>query len=523
MSDQAASQDAPRGFYETAAADPRRIAIHCEGEVITFGALLSRVNRWSHLMQLLSLERGDGVCIVLPNSPALVEVQLAGEQIGLYVTPVNWHLTVPEIAYIVSDSGASLVVTTDDLADVVEDAARQAGIDSSRVFTYRATGPRRDVNDALAQMPAHAPATRRSGAVQYYSSGTTGRPKGIMRPLPDADPDEMAFLRSIERLRQLRFREGPGTHLVVAPMYHSAPNANALASLHAGSALAISRRFDPVETLALIDRHRVATTFMVPLMFHRLLQLDPGIRAGFDVSSLAVVVHAGAPCPPHVKAAMIDWWGLVIYEYYGTSEYGTATFISPEEWLVKPGSVGRPVPGIDLRLVDDTGAEVPLGEVGEIYVRGGYAYEYRGMIAPSTAPDLDAQGYRTAGDLGWRDGDGYLFIADRRTDLIISGGVNIYPAEIEAAILSCPIVADAVVVPAPDEEWGQRVVAVIALRPGESQDGAAGRISAHLVNQLAGFKRPREIRFVSQLPRTETGKLSRAQIAATLAANSPPA
>ncbi|MEO3780975.1 AMP-binding protein [Micromonospora sp. B11E3] len=508
-----------RGFYEIGRTSPHRTALHADGDVLTYAALLAQVHRWSNLLTTtMALQRGDTIAMVLPNSAQFVTVQLAAEQTGLHLVPINWHLTVAEIAYLLADSGAQLVVTEEPLESVVAAAAENVGLTAGRVLVAGNASQGRPVASLLDAQPVTPPEQRSGGSMHFYSSGTSGRPKGIRRPLPDPhrDPGAIADVRSRQRSAQFGLDIDAGrVHLAVAPLYHPGPNLNALSALHLGQELILTRRFDPRLTLNLIDAHGVTSTFMVPVMFHRLLSLPEPERAEFGGSSLQVVMHAGAPCPAELKQAMIRWWGPVLTEYYGCTEFGMATLITAEEWLRKPGSVGRPAEGISLEVRDDQGHPLPPGHTGTVYVRGGYDFAYTGAAADGDAagPAAADDPYRTAGDLGRLDEDGYLFIVDRRADLIISGGVNIYPAEVEAALATEPSVADVVVVGTPDEEWGQRVVAVVELHPGhEPGEPAVTRLTEHLASRLARFKSPRAYRFVDSVPRTSLGKVNRSQV-----------
>ncbi|QIZ37065.1 AMP-binding protein [Saccharopolyspora sp. ASAGF58] len=511
-----------QGFFEIAARDRDAIALRLGTDSITRGELLDDAHRWSRVFQHdLGLERGDTVALVLPNGPTFIAAQLAAEQVGLYLVLVNWHLTASEAAYLIGDSGARAVVTEASLEPVVIEAARLGSdLAPDRVVVVGGAADGRSAEAMLARHPATEPTSRSAGSVQYYSSGTSGRPKGVRRPLPTSTPDEAADARARQRFAQYDMNaEVAQVHLVVAPLYHPAPNLNALCALHLGQELVITARFDATETLALIDQFRVTSTFMVPVMFHRLLDLDEATRGAFSGRSLQMVTHAGAPCPPEVKRRMIEWWGPIISEYYGCTEFGIATIITSEEALLKPGSAGRAAPGIQVEIRGSDGLRLPTGEPGTIYVSGGFDFTYSGA-----AGDLCVNGassandpFRTAGDVGHLDEDGYLYVGDRRSDLILSGGVNIYPAEVEAALATEPSVADVVVIGLPDQEWGQRVVAVIELKPDAVADeGAATRLREHLADRLARFKTPREFHFVESVGRTSTGKINRSQISALM-------
>jgi len=342
------------------------------------------------------------------------------------------------------------------------------------------------------------------GGPLAYSSGTTGRPKAIVRPLPELGPSEAADASKLFA-RAFHFAPCTGTHLVSAGMHHGGCQSFFMGALHAGQALAIMGRFDPEAALAMIERHRVTTAYMVPTQFVRLLRLPEEVRARYDVSSLEVVVHSAAPCPVEIKRQMMEWWGPVIWETYGGME-GAATIAKPHRWLAKPGTVGRAIKGMTVRILDDAGQELPANELGAVYLQPDEpTFEYK------DDPELTASVTRgrafTLGDVGYLDEDGYLFIADRAKDMIISGGVNIYPAEVEGVLSSHPLVRDAAVIGVPDDEWGEQVKAVVELVDGvDPSDEVAEELIAHCRGHLAGYKCPRTVDF-DQLPRTDGGKL----------------
>jgi long-chain acyl-CoA synthetase len=339
-----------------------------------------------------------------------------------------------------------------------------------------------------------------------YTSGTTGAPKGVRKARPAAVPEVVLRTRLARSTQRYGWPPGPGVHLVVAPLHHAAPNGFAMSALHRGHTVVLMARWRPDEFLELVERHRVTSSHMVPTMFHRLLALPPEVRAAHDVSSLNFVVHAGAPCPVAEKRAMLDWLGPVVHEYYSSTE-GGGTAVRPEEWLAHPGSVGRAWEGAEVRILDDEGMAVPTGTVGGVWMRNGDGFEY--FRDPEKTAGAWRDGFFTAGDLGRLDADGYLYLADRRVDLILSGGVNIYPAEVEQALLTHPAVADAGVIGVPDADWGQRVHAVVELAAGYEPSETLGReILVRAAEELARFKRPRSIAF-GTLPRTDTGKLRR--------------
>lgn len=507
----------PLGFRSVAAADPRRPAIVEPGlRTLTYGELLSRVDQVSHALRAAGLGHEDVVASMLPNRREYHELRLATGQTGLYFTPISHHLTAPEMAYILRDSGARLLVVDASLADVVQAALAEAGgIPPERVVVVDA-GDRipgwagHDYEDWLGRFGTAAPAGLTAGDYLGYTSGTTGRPKAVRKPLtgrpPGLSPTVVGFMG------RLGIRPGREVHLVGSPLYHAAPGTFSTIALGLGHTVVITERPRPAELLALIEEHRVSVLFTVPTVLGRWLRLPETIRTAHDLSSLVSVVHAGAPCPPEVKRACIDWLGPVVAEFYGATE-GSVTAVTAAEWLRKPGTVGHPIPGVQMHVLDEEGAERPPGEVGLVYYRPAVPVSY--LNAPEKTAAASRGDLITTGDLGHVDDDGWLFLADRRTDLILSGGVNIYPAEVEGALAGSPDVADVVVIGVPDDDWGQRVVAVVQLEEGAGDATAAvPRIEAHARRVLAGFKVPREFRLVDQLPRTETGKVQRQRIRA---------
>ncbi|MFB9623103.1 AMP-binding protein [Nonomuraea helvata] len=480
------------GFYAIAAADPgRRALIDSDGTETSYGELLARVNQVSHGLRARGLVAGDVVAGVLPNGIDAIVMITATAQIGLYYVPINWHLTASEVAYILDDCDAKLVVTGPGFA-VPGAETGTAGLAEGQ--------------------PTDAPGERTSGAVMWYTSGTTGFPKGVQRPLSGMVPEQMIpayrwFLGEVVDLRP-----GDDVHLVTSPMYHSAPCAHTQFALHLGHTVVIAPKFDPVTILELIERHRVTNAMMVPTMFHRMLQLPEEVRTKYDVSSLRQVIHTGAACPVSVKQQIMDWWGPVLYEYYGSTESAIAFAVKPQEWLARPGTVGRPVPMFEAKIVDEAGVELPPREPGMIYVKSGMGtFEYH-KDPEKTAASMLGEWY-SPGDIGFMDEDGYLFLCDRRTDLIVSGGVNIYPAEIEAALLEHQAVADVAVIGVPDEEWGHNVVALVQPAEGVTPGPQlTAELLEHCGPRIARFKHPKVIEYRSPLPRTPTGKMSRTKV-----------
>lgn len=502
--------NAAPGVFEIATTDPERIAvIEDGGRAIGFGELVARANRLAHGLRAAGLGAGDCVAAVLSNRIEHFELRLATWQIGTYLTPINHHLAEPEIGYIASNSEARLVVVDPEFAELCGKALVGSGIPAGSRFCTGPAGGWHDYEELLRDQPATAPPDRTSGEVMLYTSGTTGRPKGVRRPLSGA-PTQMSRYH-VDFMARLNIHPGDEVHLVLSPLYHAAPGTFSFVALGFGHTVILAQRPGPERVLDLVHRHRVSTTFTVPTVLHRMLRLPAEVRERYDTSSLRSVVHAGAPCPPEVKRGCIDWFGPVLAEFYGATE-GSATAVRSAEWLAKPGTVGYPLPGAEVRVLDEDGEDLPRGEVGAVYFRSGITgVEY------FKDPDKTAAARRgqliTAGDIGYLDEDGWLFLCDRRTDLILSGGVNVYPAEVEAELLGHPEVADAAVIGVPDPEWGQSVLAVLQPEPG-STAGLAERAQQHCRERLAGFKVPRRVELRDRLPRTDTGKLLRRELRA---------
>ncbi|MEU8519925.1 acyl-CoA synthetase [Streptomyces sp. NBC_01216] len=500
----------PNGFWSQATANPERtVLVTPEGEEWSAGRLHADVNRLVHGLRAAGMGRGDAFAVVLPNGVEFLAAHLAAAQAGFYLVPVNHHLIGPEIAWIVADSGAKVLVSHARFADVATAAADEAGLPATHRYLVGG-GPEhhgdgfRPFTELLAGMPESVPEGRTLGWVMNYTSGTTGRPRGIRRPLPGRPPEDTP-LGGFLGIFGIRPFDG-NVHLVCSPLYHTAVLQFASAALHIGHPLVLMDGWDPEEMLRLIDARACTHTHMVPTQFHRLLSLPQDVRGRYDVSSMRHAIHGAAPCPDHVKRAMIDWWGSCVEEYYAASEGGGA-FATAEDWLKKPGTVGKAWPISELAVFDDEGNRLPPGELGTVYMKmstGGFAYHKdRAKTAKNRIGD-----FFTVGDLGVLDEDGYLFLRDRKIDMIISGGVNIYPAEIEAALLTHPAVADAAAFGIPHADRGEEVKAVVEPADGHAPDDTlAAEILAHCARRLAGYKRPRSVDFIPAMPRDPNGKL----------------
>ncbi|MEU9090988.1 acyl-CoA synthetase [Streptomyces sp. NPDC048428] len=495
----------PNGFWAQATADPDRpVLVAPDGGTWTAGRLHAEANRMVHGLRAAGLEEGDAFAVVLPNGVEFLTAYLAASQAGFYLVPVNHHLVGPEIAWIVSDSGAKVLIAHERFTEAATAAADEAKLPASHRYGVGAADGFRPYAELLENRPVSPPEGRTLGWVMNYTSGTTGRPRGIRRPLPGKLPEE-SYLGGFLGIFGIKPFDG-NVHLVCSPLYHTAVLQFAGAALHIGHPLVLMDKWSPEDMLRAMDTHRCTHTHMVPTQFHRLLALPDEVRQRYDVSAMRHAIHGAAPCPDHVKRAMIDWWGRCVEEYYAASEGGGA-FATADDWLKKPGTVGRAWPISELAVFDDEGNRLGPGELGTVYMKmstGGFSYHKdEGKTRKNRIGD-----FFTVGDLGILDEDGYLFLRDRKIDMIISGGVNIYPAEIESALLTHPAVADAAVFGIPHADWGEEVRAVVEAAEGhEAGDELAAEILGHCAGLLAGYKRPKTLGFITTMPRDPNGKL----------------
>lgn len=492
------------GTWAASHPDKPALVMAGSGRTLTYGQLDERSLRLAHVLQDAGLEVGDVVALLSDNRPETYEAYWAALRSGLYITAVNHHLSAEEVSYIVRDCGAKALL----VSPAKSELAAALDVELDTVLTFEA-----DYEEALAAASAAPLPAQPHGDDLLYSSGTTGRPKGIKPPLPQIAVDEPGYMYPTVFGGLYGFDEDT-VYLSPAPVYHAAPLRFGGAVHALGGTLVMMERFDAEEVLRAIERYRVTHTQMVPTMFVRLLKLPEDVRAAYDVSSLKVIVHAAAPCPVEVKRAMIEWFGPIVHEYYASTEANGATFIDSRTWLEKPGSVGSALIGV-IRICADDGAVLGPGQVGTVYFereQRNFTYHNDEARTRSTQhPEHD--NWTTVGDLGYVDEDGYLFLTDRLAFMIISGGVNIYPQEIEDLFSLHPAVTDIAVIGVPDEEMGERVVAFVQPAPGVGTgEDLAAELTAYARERIAHFKVPREFHFRDDLPRTPTGKMVKGRL-----------
>jgi long-chain acyl-CoA synthetase len=479
------------------------IGVRCDDRFSTYPELFGRALRATRGLSELGVGAGDRIALLLRNSIEFLEASIATVPLGASAVPINWHWRGDEIAHVLSDSGAKVLIVHAELwpqiaASVPEQLIRiVVGGDGSAPAPDGAIAWQEwlDSSEPWQEAPESAPTSI------IYTSGTTGRPKGVVR-VPASDEQREKAQAMIGAL----FKLEPGERTVIpAPMYHAAPNVYALAAAIRGMDMTIMSRFDAERFLEIVERQRVTVVQMVPTMFVRLLALPERVRARYDTSSLRRVVHAAAPCPPDVKRAMIDWLGPIVDEYYGGTETGPVVFCSSEEWLAHPGTVGRPLGGAVVKIFDGDGRELPVGESGEVYVWLDVWPDFTYEHDDAKRRAVERDGLVSCGDVGYLDADGYLYLNDRSSDMVISGGVNIYPAEIEACLQSLEGVRDCAVFGIPDREFGEALAAHV--EPDAGAQLSAEEVREHIRTRLASYKTPRVVEFSDSLPREDTGKI----------------
>ncbi len=479
----------------------------------TFGELNARANQLARALRRRGVGEGDGVALLCRNRPEWIEVLAATTRAGLRLTPINWHLTGGEAGYIVGDCEAKVLIADARVGPVATEAAAEAPGATVRLViggelegfesydAALAAEDDTDIDDAIA------------GSTMQYTSGTTGRPKGVFRPAAAvanrrAEAQTAAAANSAQA-SIAGYVPGESVHLCTGPAYHAAPLAFSISGpLNAGVTVVLMDGWDPEETLRLIQEHRVSHSHMVPTMFHRLIALSDETKQKYDVSTLKFIIHGAAPCPVPVKQALIDWIGPVVYEYYAATE-GMGTLVGSADWLKKPGTVGRSFVPDGIRIYDDEGKQLGADEIGTVYLKAPATarFEYF-KDASKTSSAYHPDGYFTLGDVGYLDEDGYLFLTDRSANLIISGGVNIYPAEVDAVLLTHPAVADVATIGVPNPEWGEEVKAVVELKREVGPSPAlVEELIAFTRERLSHYKCPKTVDFVDSLPREDTGKI----------------
>ncbi len=473
------------------------------GETVTFSELDSIANQVAHLLRASGVQQGQHIAMMMKNCREFIEIMFGCMRAGVVFTPISTHLKKDETAYIINNCRAQLFIASASLADIAAEAASQAPVLEHCFIVDGERAGFSDWHSALAEQPSEPIADQSLGVPMLYSSGTTGKPKGVFRAPENIDLDAPHPLK----LAGAYYGFNTDTiYLSPAPLYHAAPLHYNTLNLIQGGTSVIMERFDPEQALALIERHKATHSQWVPVMFVRMLKLSEQVRSKYDVSSMQRAIHAAAPCPIDIKRQMIDWWGPVICEYYSSSEGVGFTLIDSEDWLNHPGSVGRPLTGIP-KILDDNLDELPVGEVGQIYFAEVARFEY--FDEPGKTDEaFDSRGWGTVGDMGYLDEEGYLYLTDRKNFMIITGGVNVYPAEIEGLLVTHPKVADVAVFGIPNEEFGEEVKAVVQLMDhNDASHETAEDLTLWMKERLASLKVPRSIDFMAQLPRMDNGKL----------------
>jgi long-chain acyl-CoA synthetase len=478
--------------------------------------LHERSRRAASALRSIGVGPGDTVALLLRNDFAFFEAMFAAGMIGATPVPINWHFKPDEILLVLADCRAKALVVHADLLPPLRDVL-PAGLEVRVVATPPDIGEAYGISEEAWVVPQGmvewsawiegfepwADAALEPTGAMMYTSGTTGKPKGVRRPTAPAASRSQSLYYT-ESAKFCGFE--PGVRAVVTgPMYHGAPLNWAMGWVRGNGFVVLQPRFDPEGLLRIIAEQRITHLLLVPIMFTRLLRLPLEVRQRYDVSSLRHVTHGAAPCPRQVKQQMIEWWGPVIYEQYGSLETGLVTGATSEEWLAHPGTVGKPLPGVELKILDEEGNEVPVGVAGEVYTRVPDLPDFTYEGSPESRAEVERDGFITAGDIGYLDADGFLYLCDRKKDMVISGGVNIYPAEVEECILTLPGVRDVAVFGIPDDDYGEALAAAVEL------DGttavSADDVRAHVRARLANYKVPRVVEFLETIPRLESGKI----------------
>ena len=478
---------------------PNKVALICEGRSLTYAEFNTRARRVANALSNLGVRTGDRVAVMAHNSIELLEIAGGLSKLSAIGVLLNYRLREHEVAYIINDSQAKVAIAGRDMVAVVDQAQNE--VQGKVVYIAINEDEMRTGWQSYEQLLAHASENTfvgesGLGSTMSYTSGTTGKPKGAYRPQGVSAPDVIRIVQTFEMAES-------DVHLLAGPYYHSAPSAFVAFHLLVGSTIVILPKFDPVEALHLIDKHHITCTFMAPTLLQRMCDVPEDALTGLDTSSMRAIILGGAPCPYVLKERAIKRFGECVWEFYGATETAFVTVLRPEDQLRKPSSCGKVGPGQEIRLLDAAGNEVPDGTPGEMWARNSSLAIYYNK-PEATARNM-REGFFSVGDIAYRDAEGYYYICDRKIDMIISGGVNIYPAEIEAVLMAHPAVLDAAVIGVPDDLWGESTKAVVELRPGTN--ATAEDLMAFCGERLADYKRPRSIDFVEQLPRNPAGKL----------------
>jgi len=496
-------------FHARATPEKPAIKMCATGQVVTFRELEERSNQAARVMRECNLTVGDHVAVLMDNRPEILEVCFGADRSGLYYTGISTHLTPDDISFIINDTGAKLVLVSDSFASVIEAIKPSLKLDPVCFVVGGAREGFADWKQACSGMPGTPISDETLGEDMLYSSGTTGRPKGIKRRLTGKPPGVRT--PKIELLNNLFGYSRQSRYLSPAPLYHSAPLRHVMTTIKLGGTGFVMDRFDAEPALQIIEAEKITHSLWVPTMFWRLLNLPAETRQRYDVSSMEVAVHAAAPCPNDVKQEMIDWWGPIIHEYYAGTEDNGFCAITSQEWIAHKGSVGQAKSGV-LHICDEDGKELPRGEEGDVYFSGGRTFTYHNN-PEETAASRNKHGWTTLGDVGWMDEEGYLHLTGRKSFMIISGGVNIHPLEIENVLLSHPQVADAAVIGVPNEDFGEEVKAVVQpVNLGQADDALKEELIAYCRDRLSKLRIPRSIDFMESLPRMPMGKVLKREL-----------
>jgi long-chain acyl-CoA synthetase len=498
---------------------PDDLALADDHDRSTWAELDERINRLVHAMRSVGLGHGDTIAILATNSNAWFELAFACTHAGITYVPVNWHLVGPEIAYILADSDSKAVFFDAAMADRMTEALSSPDVgEMAAVVMIGGAGPADRTatvayEDFVERGDPAEPADQSMGGPMFYTSGTTGNPKGVRSSLSTTPPGtDPTMLKGPASAYGDMVVEGGRTALC-GPVYHSAQWAFSFLPMVLGASTVMQSKYDSAALLDLIDTHQVTHVHLVPTQMKRLLDLPDDVKQSFGGASLERVLHGAAPCPPAVKRGLIEWWGPKIMEYYGSTEASIVSTVGSEDWLRKGGSVGTPKPGIEIHVLDERGEPVEVGQSGTLYFKTGRSFEYN-KAPGKTAENRTANGLFTTGDVGYFDDEGFLWLSDRKIDMIISGGVNIYPAETEGVLGGHPDVADVAVIGVPNEEFGEEVKAIVVPSAGVDVATLADTLDALCRTHLAGFKRPKSYEFRDELPRTGTGKVQKAKLRA---------